>query len=157
MGSVRTVERPRKRTRGQPRRWAPALPLVALPCPAVNSSTPRGPHGHRCTTCGDTYRCPGPDDTGFCAPVCAPCYWVELGAQLRVYRAVVAALARKRRAMERAAGRAACLAAGRERRRRRHAGQLVVGFGRVVSRATGGTRAQEKDCEPSPQSAAAGR
>ncbi|MFZ0888998.1 MAG: hypothetical protein WA005_11140, partial [Candidatus Binataceae bacterium] len=53
-------------------------------------------HAHRCVACAAEFRCPGPDEAGFCAPVCPPCYWVELGQQLRIYRSVVTALSRRR-------------------------------------------------------------
>jgi hypothetical protein len=110
-----------------------ALALLPLPCPdpaddAVHAA-PR-PHAHRCASCGAIYRCAGADETGFCAPVCAPCYWVELGGQLTAYRAIVAALERKRRQLEKSAGRERC---ARALERRRHGAQL--GAARALGKA----------------------
>jgi hypothetical protein len=69
--------------------------------------------------------------------VCAPCYWVEIGSQLRVYRAVVAALERKQQEMEELAGREACERAEQLKRKVRQAGRLLVGFEDVVARRGG--------------------
>lgn len=90
-------------------------------------------HEHRCMTCGEIFRCGGPDDTGECAPICAACYWVELGSQLRIYRAMVAELAGKRRTLGRLAGRRACLRAQRSRRNFAQTAHLISGFGTVVA------------------------
>ena len=66
--------------------------------------------------------------------MCAPCYWVELGSQLKVYRAIVAEISRKRREMEKIAGRTACQMAEQRRRPLGRAGSLLAGFGKVVTR-----------------------
>jgi hypothetical protein len=68
-----------------------------------------------------------------CAPVCAACYWVELGSQLRIYRTMVAELTRKRREIGRLAGRAACARAKRSRRKFAQEAELLTGFGTVVA------------------------
>ena len=75
------------------------------------------PHAHRCASCGDTYSCSGDDETGACTPLCAGCYWLELGGQLSAYRAIIAAIERKRRQLERAAGPGACVRALERKRR----------------------------------------
>ncbi|HVA79076.1 MAG TPA: hypothetical protein VNF27_14330 [Candidatus Binataceae bacterium] len=96
------------------------LALLPLPCPDPSDEAVRAaprPHEHRCASCGGRYRCAGADETGFCPPLCAPCYWVELGGQLTAYRAIVSALERKRRHLEKSAGREACARALENRRR----------------------------------------
>lgn len=116
-----------------------ALMLLPLPCPDPSEELSRlalRPHAHRCASCGARYRCTGAGETGFCTPLCAPCHWVELGGQLTAYRAIVSALERKRRQIEKAAGRAACQQALEDRRRctpvgdtrpsRRHRGEEAV-------------------------------
>ncbi len=87
--------------------------IKPLPWPPSGARRARGsrPHAHRCTACSRVFACPGPDDTGLCAPVCQPCYWLELGRQLRIYKAVVGALDRRRARIERRIGKAACLRA----------------------------------------------
>ncbi len=83
-----------------------------------------------------------------CAPVCAACYWVELGSQLRVYRTVVAELTRKRRAMEKVAGREACVRAQRSRSRFASRGPLLTGFGQVVALHSESGGSGENQIEP---------
>jgi len=148
MGGARTARLQRgAKSAIWPARFTPALALLPLPCPdpATPQAVPLRAHGHRCAGCGAAYRCPGPDETGFCPPLYAPCYWVELGTQLKVYRAVVAAMSRKRREMEKIAGRTACQAAEHRRRRFGRAGSLVAGFGKVVVPSR--PRETERDCD----------
>jgi len=98
-----------------------ALPLLPLPCPDPAEGLIRAAlrlHAHECASCGARYRCAGAGETGFCAPLCAPCHWVELGGQLNAYRAIVSALERKHRQIEKSTGRAACLRALESKRRR---------------------------------------
>jgi hypothetical protein len=92
------------------------LKPLPWPPPDLGPARARRPHAHRCTACAAVFSCPGPDDTGLCAPVCSPCYWVELSRQLRIYKAVVLALGRKRRRI----GKAACLRAQALRRKLDH-------------------------------------
>ncbi|MHB8381254.1 MAG: hypothetical protein ACYDC3_02770 [Candidatus Binataceae bacterium] len=96
-----------------------ALAVLPLPCPDPSrlSRAPLRPHAHQCAGCGVHYRCVGVGDTGFCAPMCAPCYLVELDAQLAAYRAIVASLERERRRLEKSAEPAACLQALENKRR----------------------------------------
>jgi hypothetical protein len=89
------------------------------PPPGVSRRRALGIHAHRCVGCGADFRCPGPDDTGLCAPVCPPCYWFELGMQLKIYSTVVAALGRRRAEIERRIGGAACRSVQRKRKRQR--------------------------------------
>lgn len=98
-----------------------ALTLLPLPCPDPCEELSRAalsPHAHRCASCGARYRCTGAGETGFCTPVCAPCHWIELGAQLATYRAIVSELEQKRRQIERSTGRTECLQALENKRRR---------------------------------------
>jgi hypothetical protein len=120
----------------------------------LTDPTPGGKHGHvhRCSTCGEAYQCAGPDETGRCAPVCAACYWVELGSQLRIYRSVVAELTRKRRALGKTVGRAACARAKRSRGKFAQHARLLAGFGQVVAlpraeTATGDTGWKSRETE----------
>ena len=137
MGGARTARLQRSLRSAIARgRFTPALALLPLPCPDP-AGPPRAamhPHGHRCAGCGAAYRCPGPDETGFCPPLCAPCYWVELGSQLKAFRAVVAAMSRKRREIEKIAGRTACRAAEQRRRRFGRPGSMPAGSEKVVTR-----------------------
>ena len=96
----------------------------------------RKPHAHRCVECAAEFRCPGPDQAGFCVPACPPCYWVELGQQLRIYRSVVASLSRRRSKIERRVGNAACRRAQRRRRSSRRL-RLVPALGASASVETG--------------------
>jgi hypothetical protein len=84
--------------------------------------------------CSADYRCAGPDETGRCAPVCSPCYWVELGGQLRVYQAMVVALTRKRAQLERRAGAQVCRKAQKQRRDLLRRSDLLAGFGTLTIR-----------------------
>lgn len=98
-----------------------ALTLLPLPCPDPSDDLSHAalrPHAHQCASCGARYRCTGAGETGFCAPLCAPCHWVELGGQLNAYRAIVSALERKRSQIEKSTGRAACFRALENKRRR---------------------------------------
>lgn len=99
------------------RRAAARPELKPLPWPPEELAPrqAREAHAHRCTACAAEFRCPGPDETGFCAPVCPPCYWVELGRQVRIYRSVVEALIRRRSRIERRVGSLACRQAQRRR------------------------------------------
>jgi hypothetical protein len=101
-----------------------------LPWPPAGVSRRRALaiHAHRCVGCGADFRCPGPDDTGLCAPVCPPCYWFELGMQLKVYSAVVAALSRRRTEIERRIGSAACRNVQRKRQRLSREQKLMAAF-----------------------------
>lgn len=111
-----------------------ALESMPLPWPPAGMSAreARRPHAHRCVTCGDDYRCAGPDSTGECAPLCGPCLWVELGAQLRVYKSMAGAIDRQRRKLERRVGAAKCRKAQTSRLGRLRASNVIAGFGRVV-------------------------
>ena len=88
-------------------------------------------HVHTCITCGSRYKCRGPEATGDCAPVCQPCYWIELGAQLRIYKEVVAELENKRLEIEQRIGKDSCRTAAANRRKMRSGG-LLVAFGNVL-------------------------
>ena len=103
------VRRPRAVARAEmkPLPWPPA---------ELTPRQARQAHAHRCVACAAEFACQGPDEVGFCAPVCPPCYWVELGQQLRIYRSVVASLGRRRSKIERRVGNAACRRAQRRRR-----------------------------------------
>jgi hypothetical protein len=57
---------------------------------------------------------------------------VELGRQLRIYRAVIAALNRKRRRIEKAAGADACQKAQAHRRKTVQNGAIIAGLGNVM-------------------------
>lgn len=98
------------------------------PPPGVALRKARARHAHRCLACGAEFRCSGPDETGLCAPVCPPCYWFELGLQLKVYSDVVAALNRRRAKIERKIGTAACRSALLRRRRLSRRQKLVGAY-----------------------------
>lgn len=83
------------------------LPLEPLPWPEAGDAY-RIPHRHHCTTCGTGYDCDGPDYTGFCAPICPPCYWAALGTQLESFQQVSGELSHKRDEIERRVGIEAC-------------------------------------------------
>ncbi len=104
--------------------------IKPLPWPPAGMARRRAlaPHAHRCAGCGADFRCPGPDDTGLCAPVCRPCYWFELGLQLKIYSAVVAALGRRRDRIEREIGTAACKRAQAARRQLSRNSKLMAAF-----------------------------
>ena len=89
-------------------------------------------HVHRCITCGGRYECQGPAETGDCAPVCQPCYWIELGAQLRIYKEVVAELEGKQLEIENRIGINTCRTAAAQRRKMRGDAGLLVAFGNVL-------------------------
>jgi len=87
----------------------PMLELLPLPCPDPGQAAAGAvlrPHSHHCAACGVRYRCAGAGDTGFCAPLCAPCYSIELGRQLSAYQTMVAAPERKPRQLVKAPERA---------------------------------------------------
>ncbi len=91
-----------------------------LPWLAAGDASPavHTPHRHHCAICGAGYECDGPDPGGCCAPVCPPCYWAALGAQLESYQPIVGELRRKRDEIERRVGIEACRRAEAKRRRR---------------------------------------
>jgi hypothetical protein len=110
---------------GRPRRWLQSGPAEG---PAL------GRHTHHCVSCGAAYECRGPTEIGYCAPVCQPCHWIELGTQLRVYKEVVTELERRRSGIERRIGKEACQsAAARRRKMRNNRASLLVAFGNVLS------------------------
>src|SRR5712692_6567436 len=128
-----------------------AVQTVPLPWPPATLSrrAARCPHAHHCTICRDKYRCSGPDETGSCTPVCAPCYWVELGSQLRIYQALVDSLSRKRRKIQARLGTAVCRRASAYRRKQtRAAATLVMGFGKVVLPRNGAAHRDTARFEP---------
>jgi hypothetical protein len=90
--------------------------------------------------------------------VCPPCYWVELGAQLRVYQFVVAALERKRSRIERRIGATACRRAERHRRSLLARNHVVAGFGNVLVRteASAAGVPPDRSSRPSGEAHAAG-
>ena len=89
---------------------------------------------HHCGACGAAYECEGPGELGSCAPVCPPCYWIELGSQLRIYQEMVRELERRRSDIEHRVGKGACLsAAARRRKLRNDHASLLVAFGNVMS------------------------
>lgn len=101
------------------------------PAPGISMAAARRAHGHCCAACGDSFECSGPEVTGTCAPVCPPCYWMELGSQLRVYREIVEEIAHKRLEIERRVGKHACHIA-QIRRRRAKSAPILVAFGNVM-------------------------
>src|SRR5579863_5999492 len=105
-----------------------------LPWPSagMTSREVRRPHGHRCVSCNEPYRCAGPDLTGECAPLCGPCLWVELGAQLRLYQSMAASIDRRRRKIEQRIGAAKCRTAQNRRMDRLRESNLVAGLGCAV-------------------------
>jgi len=70
---------------------------------------------------------------GYCTPVCQPCYWIELGSQLRIYKEIVAELERKRIEIERRIGKGFCQNAAAHRRKMSNDASLLVAFGNVLS------------------------
>ena len=117
-----------------PRETFESLPLP-WPTAGISPREARRPHGHRCVICGEQYRCTGPDSTGECAPLCAPCLWVELGAQLRTYQSMAVEIDRRRRKLENQVGAAKCRKAQTRRLNRLRASSVVAGFGQVLNRA----------------------
>jgi hypothetical protein len=107
-----------------------AAGIKPLPWPPAGASRRRAlaPHAHRCAGCAADFRCPGPDETGLCAPVCPPCYWFQLGLQLKIYSAVVSALSRRRDRIEREIGSAACKRAQAMRKRLSRDSKLMAAF-----------------------------
>jgi hypothetical protein len=89
-------------------------------------------HVHSCLTCGGRYQCLGREETGDCAPVCQPCYWIEIGAQLRIYKEVVVELEGKRLEIENRLGINTCRTAAAQRRQMRGDAGLLVAFGNVL-------------------------
>jgi hypothetical protein len=112
---------------------APAIePLANLESgPAIGRAGK--PHAHHCLTCGVSFACRGPEEIGSCEPICQPCYWIELGSQLRVYREVVSELQRKRLGIERRIGKAVCHRAAARRRKVKTDASLLVAFGKVLN------------------------
>jgi len=116
------------------------LPLP-WPMPGTDSRNARRPHRHRCINCTNHYPCAGPDDTGECVPLCGPCLWVELGAQLKMYQSMANAIERRRRKLEERIGSAVCRRAQMRRRNLLRESNVVVGFGRVMmKREAGGSK-----------------
>jgi hypothetical protein len=112
-----------------------ALAIKPLPWPAPGHAATRAltRHAHNCVACGATYQCRGPGEIGYCAPVCQPCHWIELGAQLRIYQEVISALRRQRTGIERRIGKVVCRSAAARRRKLKTAAGLLVAFGNVLS------------------------
>jgi hypothetical protein len=110
---------------------------LPLPWPSAGMSAreARRPHGHRCVICSEHYRCAGPDSSGECAPLCGPCLWVELGAQLRIYQSMADEINRRRRKLEQKVGAAKCRKAQNRRISRMRVTNVVAGFGRVLKSA----------------------
>jgi len=100
---------------------------------AIPGRSNRQVHAHSCLCCGARYLCDGPQETGFCCAVCEPCRWVELGSQLKIYRAIVAEMERKRTRIAHKVGRAACENAHARRRKLKTNASLLVAFGNVMS------------------------
>ncbi len=98
-----------------------------------NDQAALGHHMHICLSCGVTYVCGGPEEMGYCAPVCQPCYWIELGSQLRIYKEIVTELERKRIGIERRIGKRFCQNAAAHRRKMRNHASLLVAFGNVLA------------------------
>jgi hypothetical protein len=109
------------------------LALKPLPWPLLSDSPALGPHRHHCLSCGSAYRCQGPVEVGYCAPVCPPCHWIELGSQLRIYKEMVTELERTRSGIERRIGKAVCRNAAARRRKVKANASLLVAFGNVLS------------------------
>jgi hypothetical protein len=124
----------RKRTRSANERDFRIEPLP-WPAPGIGMRAARRRHGHRCVACGAEFLCTGPEETGCCAPVCPPCYWIELGSQLRVYHSVADALERKRCTIERRVGSEACRAARLRRRKFQVAQGMIAGLGTLLLQA----------------------
>jgi hypothetical protein len=116
-----------------PNRSALAIKPLPWPEPGQALSFARKPHAHNCLSCGAQYECRGPEEIGYCAPVCQPCYWIELGSQLRAYKEVVTQLERKRTGIERRIGKGSCRTAAARRRKMRNEAGLLAAFGNVVS------------------------
>jgi hypothetical protein len=111
-----------------------SLPLP-WPSAGISPREARRPHAHRCVICSEHYRCGGPDSSGECAPLCGPCLWVELGAQLRTYQSIADEIDRRRRKLENQVGAAKCRKAQTRRLSRLRASNVVAGFGQVLNRA----------------------
>jgi hypothetical protein len=111
-------------------------PLESLPLPwpsaGISMREARRPHGHQCVICAEQYRCAGPDATGECSPLCGPCLWVELGAQLRIYQSMADAIVRRRIKLEHQVGAAKCRKAQTRRMSRLREGNVLAGLGRVM-------------------------
>jgi len=111
-------------------------PLESLPLPwpsaGISMREARRPHGHRCVICAEHYRCAGPDATGECSPLCGPCLWVELGAQLRIYQSMADAIVRRRMKLEHQVGAAKCRKAQTRRLNRLRESNVLAGLGRVM-------------------------
>lgn len=110
--------------------------LAILPLPCLDGDTAdfaSAPHGHRCVTCAGVYECKGAEDTGLCMPVCQPCYWIELGSQIVIYREMVAELERKRNEVESRLGSEVCRNAAARRSSTKNDASLLVAFGNLIS------------------------
>jgi len=128
MGSPGTNGAARSRNGTSPAQAAAGIKPLPWPPPGLGRRRALAPHAHRCAGCAADFQCPGPDETGLCAPVCPPCYWFELGLQVKIYSAVVAALTRRRAGIERTIGNAACKRAQIMRRRLSRQGKLAAAF-----------------------------
>jgi hypothetical protein len=64
--------------------------------------------------------------------VCQPCYWIELSAQVRIYKEIVAELQCKRSEIEQRIGKDICRTAAARRREQRSDAGLLVAFGNVL-------------------------
>lgn len=112
----------------------PALAIKPLPWPDAEAGDAAcEPHAHRCLVCTDIYECRGPEEIGSCAPVCQPCYWIELGSQLGIYQEMVADLERKRNAIERRLGSEVCRRAAARRGKGIPDASLLMAFGNLIS------------------------
>jgi hypothetical protein len=103
------------------------------PEPGQARGSARKRHAHNCLSCGAAYECRGPEEIGYCAPVCQPCYWMELGSQLRIYKEVVTELERKRSGIERRIGKGFCRSTAARRRKMRNDASLLLAFGNVLT------------------------
>jgi hypothetical protein len=109
----------------------PTMPLP-WPTPEISAREARQPHRHQCIACDDFYLCAGPELSGECAPVCAPCLWVELGAQLRSYQSMADTIQRRRRKIEQQFGLSICRRAQAHRRSLLRQRNVIAGFGQIV-------------------------
>jgi hypothetical protein len=108
--------------------------MMPLPWPndTRTARDARRPHAHRCINCALPYRCPGPDQSGQCAPLCGPCMWVELGAQLKIYQSMANSIERRRRKIEEQFGTSLCRKAQTRRRSQLSQPNVLAGFGQIV-------------------------
>lgn len=117
MQGARNVAPSDVRSYTEARRELPFEPLPWLEAGGDSAADP-SPHSHSCAICGTGYDCDGPEDNGSCAPVCPPCYWAALGAQLEAFHEAARELSRKRNEIERRVGIEACRRSEATRRRK---------------------------------------